>query len=79
VKVIKSPSQPVVLGDAAMVTLGVSYAKTIIVIELLVAEAGDGHVSLLVSTQATTSPLAKVLLVYVVLFVPTFDPFTVHW
>ena len=46
---------------------------------LLVTDAGDGQVSLLVSTQATTSPLANVALVYEVLFVPTFDPLTVHW
>jgi hypothetical protein len=76
---MRSPAQPVVLGDAAMFTLGVSYASTAIVKELLVTDAGEGHVSLLVSSHVTTSPLASVELVYAVLLVPTLEPFSFHW
>jgi hypothetical protein len=60
---MRSPSQLVLLGDAAIVTLGVSYASTVMVYELLVTEAGEGQASVLVITQVTSSPLANVVLV----------------
>ena len=46
---------------------------------LLVTDAGDGQVSLLVSTQVTTSPSTREEVAYVSLLVPTLEPFTFHW
>lgn len=66
-------------GFANMLTDGVTVGFTVIVIPVLVAVAGDAQVALLVSTQVTTLPLANAAFVYVVLFVPTFTPFSFHW
>jgi hypothetical protein len=49
------------------------------VIALLVPVVVTKQVPLLVSIQLITSLFAKVLLVYVVLFVPTLAPFFSHW
>ena len=67
-----------VVALAPMLTEGVSSAFTVIVIWLLVAEAGDGHVALDVKITVTLSVFASVELVNVGLFVPAFTPFTCH-
>ena len=66
-----------VADDTDMV--GVSNAKTDMVIALLLTVALDGHASLEVISQATTSPCTSELDVYVVLLVPTLVPFNFHW
>lgn len=59
-------------------TAGVTFVLTVIVMELLVAVNGEAHERLLVSTQVITSLLARVPVEYVLLLVPTFDPFFFH-
>ena len=51
----------------------------VMVIELLVAVEGTAQVALEVSTQETICPLVSVVVVYVVLLVPVFEPLTRHW
>lgn len=52
---------------------------TVMVIVLDVAGEPVAHVRLLVITQLTLLPLAKVVVKYVGLFDPTLAPFTFHW
>ena len=59
------------------VTIGIP-AITFIVTLFEVAVAGLAQVALLVRTQVTICPLVNVVVVYVALFVPTFEPFTFH-
>ena len=75
------PAQIAPVGAAASVTLGVTLVVTVIVTPLLVAVVGEEQVKSLVITQVTTSPLAKLLDVNVLLVVlpPEFTPFTFHW
>ena len=78
VKVTFVPAQIVFPGFAAMLTDGVTVAVTAIVMPLDVAVAGFAHASDDVITTVTTFPFAKVLLEYVLLFVPTLLPFNFH-
>ena len=77
VYVTELPGQ-IVVALAPIVTEGVSSAFTVIVIWLLVTEAGDGHVALDVMITVTLSVFASVELVNDGLLVPTFEPFTCH-
>jgi hypothetical protein len=61
-----------------MVRLGASAAGIVIEITLLVAEEALTHVSATVRTQVTSSPFTSVEEVNVLLFEPTFTPFTFH-
>lgn len=51
------------LADALTLTVGVTCGVTVMVTELDVAVAGDTQVALLVITQVTILPLAKLLAV----------------
>lgn len=70
--------EQILLADAAMLTVGVTGVLAIIVIPLLVTVGTAKQVALDVSTQVTTSLLFNVVEVNVLLFVPTFVPFTCH-
>lgn len=72
------PAQMVVLGLAEIVAVGVTFAVTVMVIVLLVAEAGTGQTKLEFMSTLTVFPFAKVEVVYVSLLVPTLAPFTCH-
>jgi hypothetical protein len=61
-----------------MLTLGVKFVFTVVVIPVLVAEVGLTHVAFEVNTQVISSPFVNVVVVYVVEFVPTFAPFNLH-
>jgi hypothetical protein len=79
VNVTLVPAQIVLsASDEAMLTLGVTFGFTIVVIPTLVAEVGTAHVAFEVSTQVTSSPFVKVVVVYVVEFMPTSNPFNLH-
>jgi hypothetical protein len=78
VNVTDAPAQ-IVVALAAIDTEGTRTAFTVIVIELDVAVTGETQVAFEVRITVTTSPLANVVLVNVVAFVPTFPPFTCHW
>jgi len=63
-----------------MVTLGVTVAFTVVVIELLVAVVGLAQLALEVSTHVTISPLLNPVVVYVELVCPLMLlPFNFHW
>ena len=62
----------------AMVTAGVTGPLTVMLIEFEVAGFPVTPVRFEVITQDTTSPLARVELVYEEALVPTFTPFTLH-
>ena len=68
--VTEVPGQ-IVVALGATVTDGVTGAFTVIVITLLVAVAGEGHVALEVITTDTWFVFVRVELVNVGLFVPT--------
>ena len=57
---------------------GVTLLFTVIVITLLVADAGEAQVALLVRITFTWSLLTNELVVNVLLLVPAFTPFTCH-
>ena len=78
VNVTLVPAQMVV-ADAATLTLGVSKGSTIIVTVFDVAGEPVAHVAVEVISTVTVFPLAKVLLLYVALLVPTLLPFSFHW
>jgi hypothetical protein len=78
VNVAELPAQ-IVVALAPIVTEGVSSPFTVIVIWLLVTEAGDGHVALDVMITVTLSVFTSVELVNVGLLVPVGTPFTCHW
>ena len=61
-----------------MVTDGVTDPLMVIVMELDVAVVGDAQAAVDVMTQVTTAPVVRVVVVYVVLFVPTLVPLTFH-
>lgn len=63
VNVTEVPLQIVLPGFADILTDGVTGVDTAIVIPILVAVAGDAQVALLVSTQVTISPFARVAFV----------------
>ena len=68
-----------VLAEAAILTLADRDELTVIVIAFEVAGLPETQVALEVIMQVTTSLLARVFKVYVVLFVPTLAPFFFHW
>jgi hypothetical protein len=72
------PLQTVLPGFAEMDAVGVTFAVTVMVITLLVAVDGLVQPKLLVIKQRTVFPFTKAEVIYVSLFVPTFDPFTCH-
>jgi hypothetical protein len=61
-----------------MLTDGVRDEVTVIVIDADVAVVGDAQAAVDVMTQVTTAPVVRVVVVYVVLFVPTLVPLTFH-
>jgi hypothetical protein len=79
VNVTEEPAQvglvPVV---NAIETAGTSTGFTVMVMPALVAVVGLAQVALEVSTQVTTWPVVKALVVNVVLLVPAGVPFTCH-
>jgi hypothetical protein len=77
VNVTVSPLQKEIGPEA--LTVGCGNAVTAIVIELDVAGDPVAQVAFDVITQVTTSPSDSEEFVYVVLFVPTLDPFNFHW
>jgi hypothetical protein len=66
-------------AEAPTTTAGVTALLIVIVTAFEVAVATDAQAAFEVSTQVTTSLLAKVVDAYVVLLVPTLLPFTFHW
>ena len=78
VKVTEAPTQ-IAVELEAIFTDGVTEGVTVIVIELDVAGEPVAQFKLEVITTVTTSPFAKVLVVYIAEFVPTFPPFNCHW
>jgi hypothetical protein len=62
----------------AMLTEGTSTGFTVMVMPALVAVVGLAQVALEVSTQVTTWPVVKALVVNVVLLVPAGVPLTCH-
>ena len=78
VKVTKLPKQAVVDGDALTDTVGVNEEHTCMVIAFDVAGLFPIQGISEVITQVTTALLVKELLLKVVEFVPTFEPFTFH-
>jgi hypothetical protein len=79
VKVTGVPAQTG-FAEATIVTLTGRFGFTVIVIPVDVA--GDPvrqGVAFEVILTVTTSLLTSAVVVYVALFVPTFEPFTLHW
>lgn len=66
-------------GDAVIVTAGVTSGFTVMVTGVLVTVIGVAQTAVLVSSQVTTSPLARLVVEYDALFDPTGLPFTYHW
>ena len=80
VNVADAPAHSGLVPDVcAMETDGVTTALTVMVIPFEVAVAGLAQERLDVITQLTTCPLVNVVVVNVVLLVPEFTPFTIHW
>jgi hypothetical protein len=73
------PWQIALDGLAAIVTEGVAYGFTDIVIVFEVAGFPIEHVMFPVTTQITWSPFTRELSENVELLVPTFTPFFFHW
>ena len=76
--VTEEPAQTVVPGLAPILTPTGRTGFTVIVMVFDVAGEPVAQVRLLVSTQVTASPLARVELVNVLLFDPTLEPLTFH-
>ena len=69
-----------VLVGVEITMFGVREALTTMVIELLITEfVGLAQGSLLMSTQANTSPLFTNTVVSVGVLLPTMEPFLIHW
>lgn len=80
INVTETPEQIVAAaGLLVMLIVGVAVEPTDIVIALLVAIDGAAQVKDEVIRHVTVWPFVKVVVVYVLLFVPTFKPFTCHW
>lgn len=80
INVTETPEQIVAAaGLLVMLIVGVAVEPTDIVIALLVAIDGAAQGNEDVISQVTTWPFAKAVVVYVLVFVPTFDPSTFHW
>ena len=78
VNVTLVPAQIVLPGFAAILTEGVTDGVTVIEAGTDVAEPGLAQLSDDVIITYTSSPLTKLLLEYVLLFVPTLLPFNFH-
>ena len=79
VKVTLVPAH-IVVADADTDTLAGKFGLTVIVTPLEVAGDPVKHgLAFEVSSTVTTSLLFNVVVVYVLLLVPTFVPFTFHW
>ena len=78
VNVTLDPEQ-IFVAEASMFTLAVRVELTVMVMGFEVAGLPDTHVALEVITQLITSPLFNDELMYVLLFVPVFAPFSFHW
>ena len=78
VKMTLVASQIVLPWSATIEAVGAAPLFTVIVILLLFATAGTGHVKLLVILHVTISPLFSVDVLYVELFVPTAEPLSIH-
>lgn len=63
-------------AELAIEIVGVTSGDKLTGSALLIAELGEAHVELLTNSQVTMSPLFKLIIVKVELFVPTTDPFT---
>ena len=61
-----------------IVTLGIKTGFTVIVVTVLVAGLPVTQFAFEVNTTVTMSPFANVVLLYVLLLVPTLEPFTFH-
>ena len=73
---VKDPPEQI---GATWVKVGVTEAVTFMVMALLVAVNGEAQAALLVITQVTLFPLARVVVVKEAVFVPTFEPLIFHW
>jgi hypothetical protein len=78
VKVTLAPEHILADGEAAMLTLAATLGFTTIVTALDVAGEPVAQARLEVITHVTTFPLARVVEVYVALFVPTLVVPTFH-
>lgn len=65
--------------DVLIVIVGVTNWLTVTCIELEVIVTGVAQLALDVNSHEITSLLAKVVVAYVLLLVPTFVPFFFHW
>ncbi len=72
------PEQMVAPALLVIETAGTTTGFTVNVRLLLVAELTEAHGALLVNSQVTTSPVTSAELLYVLVFVPTLDPFSFH-
>ena len=78
VNMIFVPVQTVFPGLAEIVTAGVTFAFTVIVIALEVVVDEVTHVTEDVTIHVTISPFDKAPFVYVLLLVPVLFPFSFH-
>jgi hypothetical protein len=78
VKITLIPAHIVLPGLAAILTDGMTTPVTVIVMVFDVAVATVIQFALLVMIQVIISPFTKAAFVYVLLFVPTFVPFSFH-
>lgn len=72
------PAQ-IVVAEAATVTEGVNDEATVMVMLLLDAVDDVTQLAEEVSVHVITIPFVNVVEVYVLLFVPTAEPFRYHW
>ena len=80
VNVTEDPVQVGFVPDViAIDTAGTRTGFTVMVIPVLVAVVGLAQVAFDVSTQVTTCPFVKAVVVNVDEFVPAFTPSTFHW
>lgn len=77
VKLTDVPWQ-ILVAVAAMVTTGVTPDVTFMVMALELVTDGDAQLAVDVIWQVITSPLFKLVLLHVLLFVPTLPPFNFH-
>ena len=67
-------------ASAAIETVGVTVAVTVMVTALLATTVDEGHIALLVNCNVMTSPVTNALDVYVEAVAPEmFTPFFFHW
>jgi hypothetical protein len=80
VKVTDVPAQMLLsASEDEMVTDAGAFGITVVVILFDVTVGLAVHETFDVNTTETTSPLAKAVVVYVALLVPTLLPFNSHW